>query len=832
MTAFVTAALLIWGLTAPPAAADTASAVTAGISAQTPRSVDASPAAADPQGRDEQVIVVEGVDASATPAPTAAEHELAALTGPISTIDFVASGIMWDVDEQNPVLEASMRVREGGQWSTWTSLEVHPEPRGEGTLRTGTEPLVTTGADGVQISVTTATGRAPRNLEVALIDPGTAPTDRTVAEAPAVEGPAGADSTSDSSRAQTAGPVPTDDPELVDQLLRPAIVTRAQWGAEESWATDSQSSTELQAMYVHHTAGTNDYSPEQAVQQLRAIYHYHTRSLQWGDIGYHFLVDRFGTVYEGRRGAMDRLVLGAQAGGFNTNTIGVSAMGNYELVDTPAVMVQALNDVLAWQAARHGLDVTQSTTLVSRASSGSTAKYPYGTEVTVPVLLGHRDTNATLCPGRYLAAQLPSMRATVAEKVEDAIGTLAPEPGAPSLPDAPHQVLGDGRGVRVAWNAVPGASGYQIMYREQPHGGDGLETSPWLAGRTTQTTSLILSADPGETAQFAVRALHGQVAGPQTYLGQHTAPLDWFDGSAVSNHGMTPIDHPLGTAGRALSSTRSGSAFTVHQASAAQGLTVSAQVPSGEGRVEVRRGNRVVGGMRFRAGGPSVCTLPIQSSGDDIRVTVMDAERIEVTAVSLPRAGQTSTTPSTANPCDVTFTDNPYGSMYFEAVHWIQWAGISNGYAADNTYRTTSAISRGESLAFIHRFVAPEATGGSSGVFTDVPTTHTFFDAIAWAVDEGIAKGYADGTYRASQSVTRAEFASLFYRTVDNPAGAAPSTAFSDVSADSSHAEAIAWMKGQGLITGYSDGTFQPNRQISRGEVAVVMHRYALATGH
>ena len=78
LTAFVTAALLAWGLTAPPAAADTTSAVTAGISAQTPRSVDASPAAADPQGRDEQVIVVEGVDAAATPAPTAAEHELAA----------------------------------------------------------------------------------------------------------------------------------------------------------------------------------------------------------------------------------------------------------------------------------------------------------------------------------------------------------------------------------------------------------------------------------------------------------------------------------------------------------------------------------------------------------------------------------------------------------------------------------------------------------------------------------------------------------------------------------------------------------------------------------
>lgn len=831
----VSGALMTWSLAAPATAAPAAQTVAASaVSKPSPKPVGAP--ATEPQGQDSQVIAIDGVDSNVTLTPDSDRGEVAARSGQIATIDFVAAGITWEADPENPVLEATMRVREDGQWSSWSSLEVHPTPRTEETSRTGTEPLITTGADGVQVNVTTTTGQSPKGLQVSLIDPGEAPTDAVVAEqasAPAstVDLTAAPREPVDSVSGEQPATAGTDSTrqKAIDQLMRPAIVTRAQWGAEESWATNSQVSTELQAMYVHHTAGTNDYTRAQAVQQLRAIYQYHTRSLQWGDIGYHFLVDKYGTVYEGRRGSLEQLVLGAQAGGFNTNTIGVSAMGNYDITAAPQALITSLNSVLAWQAARYGLDATSMTTLTSRASSGSTSLYSYGTQVRVPAVLGHRDTNATACPGRYLYPQLPAMRTSIAQKVASAEAKIPPQ--APTLSKGSFQIGSNGMDAVARWNPVPGATHYQIMYRARPHGGGDISALPWLAGRTTTGTSLTLGTEPGETAQFAVRAVNGSITGPQTYLGQHTGALDWSDSSAVTVQGMGVQPHSEGVSGQALVSQQEGSALTLHQVGAATGVTLRAQVPSGSARVEVTRGNRVVGGMRFVAGGPTVCTLPIDRPGDDIRVTVKDDARIDVLAVSAPRAGQSSV-PATSNPCQVTFADNPYGSQYFEAIHWIQWSGISNGYAGDNTYRKPRAISRGESLAFIHRFMDPSATGASSTTFTDVPPTHTFFDAISWAVDEGIAMGYADGTYRSAQSVTRAEFAALFYRAVGNGEGADEDPSFPDVAAESTHAEAIAWMSQQGLINGYSDGRFQPNRQISRGEVGVIMHRYALATGH
>ena len=80
---------------------------------------------------------------------------------------------------------------------------------------------------------------------------------------------------------------------------------------------------------VHHTAGTNDYSPAQAAAILRGIELYHVKSNGWNDIGYNFLVDRYGTVYEGRAGGVDRNVIGAHALGFNTGSVGVAVMGTF-----------------------------------------------------------------------------------------------------------------------------------------------------------------------------------------------------------------------------------------------------------------------------------------------------------------------------------------------------------------------------------------------------------------------------------------------------------------------------------------------------------------------
>ena len=90
-----------------------------------------------------------------------------------------------------------------------------------------------------------------------------------------------------------------------------------------------------------------------------------------------------------------------------------------------------------------------------------------------------------------------------------------------------------------------------------------------------------------------------------------------------------------------------------------------------------------------------------------------------------------------------------------------------------------------------------------------------------------MATGYANGLFRPGQDVTRGEFASFLYRAMDAEYEG-DGSGFEDVPASSSHADAIAWLAAEGLSTGYSDGTFRPSRQISRGEVAVLLHRLEL----
>ena len=102
---------------------------------------------------------------------------------------------------------------------------------------------------------------------------------------------------------------------------------------------------QVRALTIHHSAGTNDYTRAQAVEQMRAIYAYYTKTLDWGDFPYHLITDRFGNIYEGRRGALDANPLGTHAGGFNTGTMGISTMGNYDVVAPSEEVVDAMANV-------------------------------------------------------------------------------------------------------------------------------------------------------------------------------------------------------------------------------------------------------------------------------------------------------------------------------------------------------------------------------------------------------------------------------------------------------------------------------------------------------
>lgn len=236
---------------------------------------------------------------------------------------------------------------------------------------------------------------------------------------------------------------------------QPGIVTRRQWGADESLRLRNcpegpEYASDVKFAVVHHTAGGNSYSPSQSAQLVRGIYAYHTQANGWCDVGYNFLVDRYGQVFEGRYGGIDRPVIGAHAQGFNTGSTGIAVLGNFVGESPPSAVTSALVKLLAWKLGLHGVNPTAWT---SYQTSGSN-RFPPGSVVPIPTIIGHRDVNQTECPGGGLYSMLPSIRAAAGARV-----AAFPDPP-PALPPPA------GRAV-----AVNPAGGYYVL------AGDGLVTA-------------------------------------------------------------------------------------------------------------------------------------------------------------------------------------------------------------------------------------------------------------------------------------------------------------------------------------------------------------------
>jgi hypothetical protein len=191
----------------------------------------------------------------------------------------------------------------------------------------------------------------------------------------------------------------------------PTIITRAQWGANEAIRRAApRYADNVHLAIVHHTAGSNSYTAGQSAAIVRAIYLYHVQGNGWNDIGYNFLVDKYGQIFEGRYGGTTRAVIGAHAMGFNIGTAGISVIGNYDNATVTPAAKAALVSLLAW---RLDLAHVDPRSRVVRVSSGN-PRYPPGTAVTLDAISAHRDTYPTSCPGSSLYAQLPAIRTAVA----------------------------------------------------------------------------------------------------------------------------------------------------------------------------------------------------------------------------------------------------------------------------------------------------------------------------------------------------------------------------------------------------------------------------------
>jgi N-acetylmuramoyl-L-alanine amidase len=251
----------------------------------------------------------------------------------------------------------------------------------------------------------------------------------------------------------------------------PRLVTRGGWLADESIRRAKPTYADaLRMAYVHHTAGTNSYTRLQAPAIVRAIEVYHVKGNGWNDIGYNALVDRFGTVYEGRFGGIDKNVVGAHAQGFNTESFGIAVMGDFRTVAPPAAAVDALVRTLAWRLDLAHVDPLATFTAISPGNE----RFGKGIPVFLRTIAGHRDTGLTTCPGERLYAQIPQIAKRAAElglpklyaplaEADESGGTRFTARLSSSLPwsvvvtDGTGSELGrgEGTGTQVDWAWLP-----------------------------------------------------------------------------------------------------------------------------------------------------------------------------------------------------------------------------------------------------------------------------------------------------------------------------------------------------------------------------------------
>jgi uncharacterized protein with LGFP repeats len=289
------------------------------------------------------------------------------------THDFGMLGVTWTRGFDDNGMTVQVRVRAKGAWSGWRELDVESD-EGEGG-RDGTEPLWIGTADGVAVRVMSPTGRRPAGLAVATIDPGTIPSETATASSAFY-------STGDASAVTTvADGSPTYTP-------RPTIISRASWGAARNTYCDSpRTGNETRGVIVHHTAGSNSYSASQSKAIVRAVQAYHMKGRGWCDIGYNFLVDKYGQIFEGRVGGTDRAVRGAHAGnkGVNLYTMGVSMMGTFTSREPYAAQQTSMVKLIGWRLG---------TTFHPATGTYGVAGY------TLNRIAAHRNVVSTACPGQ------------------------------------------------------------------------------------------------------------------------------------------------------------------------------------------------------------------------------------------------------------------------------------------------------------------------------------------------------------------------------------------------------------------------------------------------
>ena len=346
------------------------------------------------------------------------------------TIDLRRNADLVGVQWSGPrAAQIELRVRDGsGGWSRWVSAGSHghaPDRAPRPGAMTG-DPVWTGGGSVVQLR----SDRTLGDVRLSCVDVS--------------------DGIGARRQALTAGPaalaaaLALAAPTLPAGAGQPPIVARHAWAQGMARPRVAPEYGAVQMAFVHHTDNPNGYSPGEVPAMLRAIYTFHRYVNGWNDIGYNFVIDLYGRVFEARAGGIDEPVIGAHAGGYNYVSTGVAVLGEFSSRPISAAAQSALERLLAWKLSLHGTPTAGRVTVRVDPAGAVYSRYPGGTHVPLPRIAGHRDADTTDCPGNALYGELPGMRPRIAvlagrvARAGIALGaapTTPPTPGGPTPPE-------------------------------------------------------------------------------------------------------------------------------------------------------------------------------------------------------------------------------------------------------------------------------------------------------------------------------------------------------------------------------------------------------------
>ena len=170
------------------------------------------------------------------------------------------------------------------------------------------------------------------------------------------------------------------------------------------------------------------------------------------------------------------------------------------------------------------------------------------------------------------------------------------------------------------------------------------------------------------------------------------------------------------------------------------------------------------------------------------------------------------------------FVDVPADAYYYDAVLWAAENGITGGTDAVH-FSPDAACTRAQAVTFLWRAAGSPAPQSHAMPFTDVAEGSYYYDAVLWAVEQGITKGTSDTTFSPNANCTRAQIVTFLWRSQKSPAadGVNP---FTDVAADAYYADAVLWAAESGVTSGTTATTFSPNANCTRAQIVTFLYRF------